>query len=715
MFSKDRRLIPNLKSPRPYHNGAYEQTEMQDLLPVRHTDAEMNTSHSSVDQTKAAQQPRKSWRRRFSGYRGGILVSISISTFVLILNLVLFLLAKLSWTPDRVNPSIITAMRGDCHKAHSLTIFLHLVINLLGSLLLGASNYTMQRLVAPSRREVDRAHAKRKWLDIGVPSVRNLTSISRTRAFMWLLLALSSVPLHFVYNSVVFETIAANNIDFFIVSPEFFTTKDSWHLAGDTSFMNNLTSPQYIKDLQALVLDGKYQDPSLFRNLSAQECQKHYTKPFITEVGHGFAVPNEESRKIHGPNADNSLLLAQSASGEIKADYPSMEYCLSQKIQQKCELQFSLTILYIIMTANIIKIALMMAVLWGLSDHGTLVTIGDAIQSFLEMPDPSTEGCCLLARDNIGQQWKDGSTPQPLHWQPPKREPFYLACSRRRWIYSIVTYVSGLIVAGALFGVINKDSRTRGRNGFGKLSVNHIVDVYMPFRNAIIPYVLLANLPQAFISFAYITYNGLFTTMLAHREFATYAQKRASLRVTTPRLGQRSTRFLSLPSAWAFPLLLSGVILHWLCSQSLFFARFAVYKNGKQVLTHNDRLLNYKHLQKQDLVFSGIGFSDIALSTAIGWATCLILGCLSISYIFTYPKGLPMGGTNSAVISAACHLPKNNDSRDSEEEESVANKPLMWGVTIPSKTTGVGHCNFSADEVGFPNHGDLYAGFSEKE
>ena len=97
----------------------------------------------------------------------------------------------------------------------------------------------------------------------------------------------------------------------------------------------------------------------------------------------------------------------------------------------------------------------------------------------------------------------------------------------------------------------------------------------MPFPNAILPYVLLANLPQAVISFAYMTYNGIFTTMLAHREFANYALKRAPLRVTVPQEGQRSTHFLSLPFTWAIPLLLSGVILHWFCSQSIFFARFA--------------------------------------------------------------------------------------------------------------------------------------------
>lgn len=507
----------------------------------------------------------------------------------------------------------------------------------------------------------------------------------------------------------MFETIAANNVDFLIVSPEFFTVKNSWHVRGDNGKLNNATSPHYINDLQGLVLDGKYQDNSIFQNLTASECQKHYTKSFITDVGHGFAVPTEEFRDNNGLNAANSLLLAQSGSGEMKADYRSMSYCLSQKVNQKCEMQFSLTIIIIVIVANVMKIGLMMVVLWGLNSHDTLVTVGDAIQSFLESPDPSTEGCCLMSRRNVQELWKNPAARSQQRWQPPDRESFFKACSPRRWISSLSTYAIGLIVTSALFVIIDKDTRSRGRNSFGKLSVSHIVDVYMPFPNAILPYVLLANLPQAVISFAYMTYNGIFTTMLAHREFATYAQKRAPLRVTVPKPGQRSTHFLSLPFSWAIPLLLSGVILHWLCSQSIFFARFAVYKNGKQILTYNDRLLRYKHLQKQDLVFSGIGFSDIALSVSIGWAVALIVGCLLIAVIWSYPRGIPMGGSNSAVISAACHL-RRKTSDMGDVDEDLVRKPLMWGVTVPAIEGQPGHCSFSVDEVTLPNYGDLYAG-----
>lgn len=57
----------------------------------------------------------------------------------------------------------------------------------------------MQLLVSPTRREVDQAHSNKSWVDIGVPSVRNLRFISFKRVVLWSLLALSSIPLHLLW------------------------------------------------------------------------------------------------------------------------------------------------------------------------------------------------------------------------------------------------------------------------------------------------------------------------------------------------------------------------------------------------------------------------------------------------------------------------------------------------------------------------------------
>jgi hypothetical protein len=88
---------------------------------------------------------------------------------------------------------------GSCPWVKNVDTTIHVFINALSTLLLGASNLCMQVLAAPTRKEVDKEHSNHRWLDIGVPSWRNLRNVSRVRQGMWWCLGLSSIPLHFMY------------------------------------------------------------------------------------------------------------------------------------------------------------------------------------------------------------------------------------------------------------------------------------------------------------------------------------------------------------------------------------------------------------------------------------------------------------------------------------------------------------------------------------
>ncbi|OMP85474.1 hypothetical protein BK809_0004144 [Diplodia seriata] len=85
---------------------------------------------------------------------------------------------------------------GSCDDVDEASIGIHLLINVLSTLLLGGSQYVMQCLCAPTRGEIDRAHRRGAWLDIGQPSMRNLRYIRRWKLLMWIALVLSSLPLH---------------------------------------------------------------------------------------------------------------------------------------------------------------------------------------------------------------------------------------------------------------------------------------------------------------------------------------------------------------------------------------------------------------------------------------------------------------------------------------------------------------------------------------
>ncbi|MCJ1458534.1 hypothetical protein MMC28_008907, partial [Mycoblastus sanguinarius] len=89
------------------------------------------------------------------------------------------------------------------------------------TLLVGASNYSMQCLSSPTRGEINKAHNQKIWLDIGVPSFRNLRRLSFYRITLWWLLAVSSIPLHLLYNSAVFSSLSARQYNLFLVTSDF--------------------------------------------------------------------------------------------------------------------------------------------------------------------------------------------------------------------------------------------------------------------------------------------------------------------------------------------------------------------------------------------------------------------------------------------------------------------------------------------------------------
>lgn len=132
--------------------------------------------------------------RNFSGWRGGIAHNVIIALSVLVVNI-----SFLLWATAKFDSyGLITVYNGSCSTAKHLSIAVHIMINILSTLLLGASNYAMQVASSPSRNDVDRAHQRQQWLDIGVLSFRNLRWISRYRLLAYALLLSSSIPLHFM-------------------------------------------------------------------------------------------------------------------------------------------------------------------------------------------------------------------------------------------------------------------------------------------------------------------------------------------------------------------------------------------------------------------------------------------------------------------------------------------------------------------------------------
>ena len=159
----------------------------------------------------------------FQGWRMGITLCAVTAGSVLIVNVVLNVFASIKYG---VHDGLGTLQEGSCHTTKNLSLWLHLAINVLSTLLLGASNYCMQCITSPTREELDIAHGQHVWLDIGVPSVRNLRRTATSKAALWYLLAASSIPLHLLWNSAVFSTLSAQHYMVFAASPDLFKIDD---------------------------------------------------------------------------------------------------------------------------------------------------------------------------------------------------------------------------------------------------------------------------------------------------------------------------------------------------------------------------------------------------------------------------------------------------------------------------------------------------------
>jgi hypothetical protein len=85
---------------------------------------------------------------------------------------------------------------GSCETAETIGTVLHVLINGLSTSMLAASNVCMQMLLSPTRSEIDKMHRQCKWLHIGYSSFGNFRHVTVDRRMAWVLLAVSSVPLH---------------------------------------------------------------------------------------------------------------------------------------------------------------------------------------------------------------------------------------------------------------------------------------------------------------------------------------------------------------------------------------------------------------------------------------------------------------------------------------------------------------------------------------
>ncbi|KAJ5159250.1 uncharacterized protein N7500_008901 [Penicillium coprophilum] len=370
-------------------------------------------------------------------------------------------------------------------------------------------------------------------------------------------------------------------------------------------------------------------------------------------------------------------------------DYPSIglytvDGCVSIKGEEKCQLLFNPTFSLVVLMCTAVKVACIVFVARR-ERTDRLLTVGDAISSFLSKRDPFTTGCCTSSKsDWIRRSRFDGAAQHRYEGVAQQRldtgtRRWWQAAGIRQWALTLGLSLPCLGVAGFLLHSGLQDTRLDSVGGtnwstlwnLGLGSASPYTLIYR-LHTTLLGNVLLANTPQLLLSVSYYFYNATLTAMFMAHEYESYAiggmrhdstvdtiqmSPAKGLRVSSNRKGaQRSFYFLSLPFRYSVPLMLTYTALHWLLSQTIFYVQIYMYDADM----YHDPSLDV----------DACAWSPIALIFTIIVGSLMIMALLGLA-MRPFRSVIPLAGSCSAAISAACHPP--------EDDVDAALKPIMWG------------------------------------
>lgn len=122
-----------------------------------------NSARADCDDDAASpSKEEKNTPRTGYEWRNGAFICFAVTIAILLLNLVLTVIAASRTRGPSHSFLGESIFEGDCAKVKHWSTGFHLLINVLGTILLGASSYCMQCLSAPSRDDVNQLHARGK-------------------------------------------------------------------------------------------------------------------------------------------------------------------------------------------------------------------------------------------------------------------------------------------------------------------------------------------------------------------------------------------------------------------------------------------------------------------------------------------------------------------------------------------------------------------------
>ncbi|KAI0549189.1 hypothetical protein F4679DRAFT_547804 [Xylaria curta] len=642
----------------------------------------------------------------------------------------------------------------------------------------------MQILNAPSREEVDTAHAKGSWLLIGVPAVGNVFRVSRFKSCCWMVLLLSSIPVHLLFNSAVFETDFRESDFHLTIATEEFANGGAYFPPGaGLLFPGVIPMDYYTEENRAYPVEGygcpvslsdyfSHERSDALRNISSIaansgrwkkldpfNCKEIYLdcrglkkyRDVVLIINHEgwirdetwridaddatfwnrYVPPREQNHLFFdtqcgmyasfdtagkttcvntcsnamGPRSpiitnstqtavwyysfesDPTLTASNAFYQRQHVDWHPIgfaelqrgalilpvEYCLAQPLESTCRVGLSPILLLLVMICVVGKTstAILVTSLLGRQNQPPLVTLGDAIVSFIEKPESVDTVYCTFGQAEIRKAMASDSVfilSKARKWKAVAKSRA-VALPGYVWVTSYLLCIVGIGLCVSLYASAYQTSGLTG--SFFQSDNNSFIPLTFSFLGA----VTLANSPQLLLSFCYLTYNNLFTYLQIAREWGKYGEGYFSLRVTDPQGQQSSTYRLQLPYRYSLPLMVASAVLHWILSNTIYvFISIGGYYS-------NDLAFHDQSLPDTSAVY--VGYSTKALLALITISTFLISLPILLS-LKRLSRNIVVPGCNSLAISAACHVSRLSNAVKHQSMDDDINSPRSTPSSAPT-------------------------------
>ncbi|KAF2653880.1 hypothetical protein K491DRAFT_694295 [Lophiostoma macrostomum CBS 122681] len=274
-------------------------------------------------------------------------------------------------------------------------VAVQLPLNFLAQLIVAGSDYVRRCLLAPPKDSI--------WNPDGKLYYQSLTAWSvttRLRKLLWVILAITSMPIHLLYNSIIITSVPAYDAYEVLVDERFFhghtanaltinVTEYDHQPGAPVPYGTSWPSHWPGSEALQLALNSVQKDPSSWNNLSNYECRAKYALDIYSDFRTVIIVTNS-TRDLP---KDNAVLAVGALPGFPPVNVPSRFMALCPDYYKAAH-----------------------------PSHSDRLSIIDELPSFMDVMD-TTQCKSLFGADCAGWQWKGyGLKPQWKSWQRRRQD-----------------------------------------------------------------------------------------------------------------------------------------------------------------------------------------------------------------------------------------------------------------------------------------------------